>query len=194
LPLLPPLLQVLAQLERCRAFPEFDNYLAFVFASGDGLPVEVRQGAGLLLKNNLRSSFATLAPPHQAFIHEALLRALALPARPLRQTAGSCAVAAVAGGTPWPHLPAALSALLDSGDADRAEGALDALYKLWEEVPAAMEAEQPPNSGLRPSDALIPRTLVQFGAPGASTRALAVGAVTLAAAFMPPALVRDLDK
>ena len=35
------LLQVYAQLDKCRAFPDFNNYLAFIFASGEGLPIEV---------------------------------------------------------------------------------------------------------------------------------------------------------
>ena len=36
----------MAQLEQCRTIPDFNNYLAFIFASGEGLPVEVREGLG----------------------------------------------------------------------------------------------------------------------------------------------------
>jgi transportin-1 len=186
---------VLAQLEQCRAIPDFNNYLAFVFASGEGLPSEVRQGAGLVLKNNLRGAFAATPPPFQAYIKEALLRGLALPDRALRHTAGTCAVSVVgvAGGGAWPQLPAALDAGLRGGDAAAVEGALDALYKLWEEVPTAVDAEQPPASGRRPSDALVPAALALFGAGDAPTRALAVAAVNLAAGFMPKALMREMD-
>jgi len=34
-------LQVLAQLERCRAFPDFNNYLALILAQGNHLQLEV---------------------------------------------------------------------------------------------------------------------------------------------------------
>lgn len=33
-------MQVYAQLDRCKAMPDFNNYLAYIFASGEGLPVE----------------------------------------------------------------------------------------------------------------------------------------------------------
>ncbi len=34
--------QILTQLDQCKQFPDFNNYLAFIFAHGEGLPVEVR--------------------------------------------------------------------------------------------------------------------------------------------------------
>ena len=40
--LLCPPLQVYSQLDRCRALPDFNNYLAYIFASGEGLPIEAR--------------------------------------------------------------------------------------------------------------------------------------------------------
>ena len=33
--------QILNQLEQCKAFPDFNNYLAFIFAQADSLPLEV---------------------------------------------------------------------------------------------------------------------------------------------------------
>ena len=33
--------QILAQLEQCKNFPDFNNYLAFIFAQGESLPIEV---------------------------------------------------------------------------------------------------------------------------------------------------------
>jgi hypothetical protein len=35
------LVQVLAQLERCRAYPDFNNYLALILAQGNTLQLEV---------------------------------------------------------------------------------------------------------------------------------------------------------
>ena len=35
------LLQILSQLEQCTKYPDFNNYLAYIFAQGDTLPIEV---------------------------------------------------------------------------------------------------------------------------------------------------------
>ena len=35
-------MQILNQLEQCKAFPDFNNYLAFICAQADSLPIEVR--------------------------------------------------------------------------------------------------------------------------------------------------------
>ena len=63
--------KVLSQLDQCRAFPDFNNYLAFIFSRGGGeasggqqqqqQPLDLRLAAGLLLKNNLRS--CSSSPP-----------------------------------------------------------------------------------------------------------------------------------
>ena len=34
-------MQILSQLEQCKKFPDFNNYLAFIISQGDSLPVEV---------------------------------------------------------------------------------------------------------------------------------------------------------
>ena len=38
----PGLAQILQQLDQCKSYPDFNNYLAFIFAQGDSLPIEVR--------------------------------------------------------------------------------------------------------------------------------------------------------
>lgn len=45
--------QVFAALQKLRAMPDFLNYLAFIF-SHDGAPEDVRQMAGIELKNSLK--------------------------------------------------------------------------------------------------------------------------------------------
>ena len=87
--------------------PDFNNYLAFLLALARDQPLEVRQSAGLLLKNNLRSAWPRLAPHVQAYVkvrrwapgcalvvsharlQACLLSCLALPERYLRITAGT---------------------------------------------------------------------------------------------------------
>eukprot|EP00798_Chlamydomonas_sp_ICE-L_P031863 gene31863-7069_t len=58
--------QILQQLEQCKQIPDFNNYLAFIFGKAEQLAVEVRQSAGLLLKNNLKSQ--PLHPDATAYI------------------------------------------------------------------------------------------------------------------------------
>lgn len=36
-----PVAQILQQLDQCKSYPDFNNYLAFIFAQGDSLPIEV---------------------------------------------------------------------------------------------------------------------------------------------------------
>ncbi len=35
-------MQILQQLDQCKGYPDFNNYLAFIFAQGDSLDIEVR--------------------------------------------------------------------------------------------------------------------------------------------------------
>lgn len=95
--------------------------------------MEVRQTAGLLLKNNVRAHYGSIAEDFRAFIRAALLPVLGHASRPLRHTAGTCAVTIVnlTGLGAWPELVVALAEGLDAGaDSNRVEGALDLLYKV----------------------------------------------------------------
>lgn len=76
-------------------------------------------------------------PPNPAYRAASVAQAALLPvlghaSRPLRHTAGTCAVTIVnqTGLGAWPELVAALADGLDAaGDANRLEGALDLVYK-----------------------------------------------------------------
>jgi hypothetical protein len=93
----------------------------------------VRQTAGLLLKNNVRAGYGGIDEGCRAFIRASLLPVLGHASRPLRHTAGTCAVTIVnlTGLGSWPELVAALAEGLDSaGDSNRVEGALDLVFKV----------------------------------------------------------------
>ncbi|PRW61530.1 transportin-1-like isoform X1 [Chlorella sorokiniana] len=192
--------EVYAQLDKCRAYPDFNSYLAFIFASGEGLPIEVRQTAGLLLKNNIRTHFGGIAEDFRTFIKAALLPVLGHASRPLRHTAGTCAVTIVnqTGLGAWPELVAALAEGLDAaGDANRLEGALDLVYKIAEDQPLQMDASLPLAPGeakpQRVADVLVPRVLALMGAPSPDLRALAVSTLNQLANVMPGALLTNMD-
>jgi transportin-1 len=77
------------QLQRYSQLPDFGNYLAFILARAEGKFVEVRQAAGLLLKNNLRTSFHLMIASYQQYIKSELLPCLGAPDRHLRSTVGT---------------------------------------------------------------------------------------------------------
>ena len=81
--------QIFAQLQHCSSFPDFNNYLVFIFSSGESYSVEVRQSAGLLLKNNLKTAFLTTAPEFQTFIKHHVLRSLGTDNPNIRSTTGT---------------------------------------------------------------------------------------------------------
>ncbi|EFN51057.1 hypothetical protein CHLNCDRAFT_59360 [Chlorella variabilis] len=179
--------EVYAQLDRCKAYPDFNNYLAFIFASGDGLPIEVRQTAGLLLKNNVRAHYGSIAEDFRAFIKAALLPVLGHASRPLRHTAGTCAVTIVnlTGLGAWPELVATLAEGLDSGaDSNR----------IAEDQPLQMDAQLPGAGNQRVADVLVPRVLNLLSAPTADLRALAVSTLNQLANIMPGALIDNMDR
>ena len=194
-PLHRPCAQALQRLNEAKENPEFCGYLAFVFARGEQLPVEVRQAAGLLLKNALPSG-PPPAPKVWASIRACLLGMLAHESRPLRQTAGTSAVTAVglAGLASWPDLVTCIARGLEPGaPAAAVDGALDTLFKLTEEQASQMEDRGPDGAAAAPNDALLPCVLALFGHADAAVRASAVATLNLAASNMPAWLVAHVD-
>mmetsp|Transcript_12222 Transcript_12222/g.16667 ORF Transcript_12222/g.16667 Transcript_12222/m.16667 type:complete len:922 (-) Transcript_12222:537-3302(-) len=189
--------QIFAQLQHCSTFPDFNNYLVYILASGGDLghPIEVRQSAGLLLKNNLKTGFTTTTPEYQAFIKHHILRSVGVPDRALRSTVGTVisVIAAADGVAKWPEMSLGLAQCLYSEDFDHTEGALDALYKICEDIPTQLDEEV---QGLpdRPSNVFIPRLLALFASPHTQLRRLSVGCVNFLLATMPPALFTSLDR
>lgn len=97
-----------------------------------GIAVEVRQAAGLLLKNNLRGAFKTMPPANQQYIKSGLLPCMGAADRQIRSTAGTIisTFVQIEGVAGWPELLHALVKCLDSNDVNHMEGAMDALSKV----------------------------------------------------------------
>lgn len=102
--------QIFAQLKHCESIPDFCNYLSYIFVDGSS-NLEVRQSAGLLLKNNLRTTYAGVPDQFRRYIRGLLLPSLASPNKPLRHTAGTIVSVVVgsAGLAAWPELVCAFS-------------------------------------------------------------------------------------
>ncbi|GFS34668.1 transportin 1 [Actinidia rufa] len=170
--------QIWQQLQHYSQFPDFNNYLAFILARAEGKPMEVRQASGLLLKNNLRTAFKSMAPPSQQYIKSELLPCLGAADRHIRSTAGTIisVLVQIEGVFGWPELLQTLVKCLDSNELNQMEGAMDALSKICEDIPQVLDSDMP---GLteRPINVFLPRLLQFFQSPHASLRKLSLGSV-----------------
>lgn len=94
--------------------------------------MDVRQAAGLLLKNNLRTAFKNMPPANQQYIKSELLPSLGAADRHIRSTTGTIisVLVQIDGVAGWPELLQALVNSLDSNDINHMEGAMDALSKV----------------------------------------------------------------
>ncbi|XP_078163255.1 transportin 1 isoform X1 [Carex rostrata] len=183
------------QLQHFSQFPDFNNYLIFILARAQDARIEVRQAAGLLLKNNIRGTFSSLSPQNQQYIKTLLLPCLGAADRAIRSTVGTVVsvlfqLVRVAG---WPELLQALLQCLDSNDLNHMEGALDAIYKICEDVPEELDVDVP---GLpeRPINIFLPRLLQFFQSPHANLRKLALGCINQYIVVMPSALYMSMDQ
>lgn len=95
--------------------------------------MEIRQAAGLLLKNNLRTAFKSMSPSFQQYIKSEMLHSLGASDRRIRSTVGTVVSVVIQQGgiIGWPELLQALVQCLDSNDLNHMEGAMDALSKVW---------------------------------------------------------------
>ena len=100
---------------------------------------------------------------------------------------------AVQGATAWPQLSSTLAEYLHSTDTAAVDGALDTVYKLYEETPQSVERELPEGSGRCPADVLIPCVLTHFSHAEPALRAVAISTINLAVCYMPKALESTLD-
>ncbi|XP_038975247.1 transportin-1 isoform X2 [Phoenix dactylifera] len=183
------------QLQHYSQFPDFNNYLVFILAHAEGKSVEIRQAAGLLLKNNLRATFSSLSPSHQHYIKSELLPCLGATDRTIRSTVGTVVSVLVQLGQVigWPELLQALVRCLDSNDTNHMEGAMDAIYKICEDIPEELDVDVPGLSE-RPINILIPRLLQFFQSPHAVLRKLSLGSLNQFIVVMPRALFMTMDQ
>ncbi|KAG2703104.1 hypothetical protein I3843_06G114100 [Carya illinoinensis] len=187
--------QILQQLLHYSQYPDFNNYLAFILARAEGKSVEIRQAAGLLLKNNLRTAYKSMAPVNQQYIKSELLPCLGAADRHIRSTVGTIisVVVQLEGVLGWPELLQALVNCLDSNDINLMEGAMDALSKICEDIPQVLDSDV---SGLaeRPISILLPRLYKFFQSPHASLRKLSLGSVNQYIMLMPTALYVSMEQ
>ncbi|TVU16727.1 hypothetical protein EJB05_40304 [Eragrostis curvula] len=183
------------QLQHYSQFPDFNNYLVFLLTRGEGKSIEVRQAAGLLLKNNLRTTFSSMPPPSQQYVKSELLPCIGAANRSIRSTVGTVIsvlfqIVRVAG---WIELFQALHKCLDSDDLDHMDGAMDAIFKICEDVPEELDVDVPGLSE-RPINVFMPKMLQFFQSPYPGLRKLALGCINQYIVVMPSALYMSMDQ
>lgn len=193
------------RLQQCASVPDFNNYLAFILTRGEGAPEEVRQTAGLLLKNNLKSGWGAASRENKVFIQNALLQSLGHPVRFLRHTVGTCVsmIARAAGPTGWPEmylaLADAIAAETASADPNLTDGGLDAVYKVCEELNGRLDVPVPNMPEGSPAGLLLPKLLALVsGATGAGAAETAarrggLGAINLMTPSWPQSHAHLMD-
>ncbi|KAL6765647.1 ARM repeat-containing protein [Haematococcus lacustris] len=193
--------QILKQLDEYRAYPDFDNYLAFIFAQGDQVPIDVRQAAGLYLKNDLKHHFVTTTDSQRQYLKDVLLQLVAHPEKSIRQTAGTCISVVVvhAGFATWPQMVQAMQACLSSSDLHAITGGLDTLYKIVEESPVQMDvtlAQGPggPSTATTVSCVLVPPLLQLLQHSSADVRCQACACLNLMARDQPLGIANNSDR
>ncbi|KAK4775281.1 hypothetical protein SAY86_010216 [Trapa natans] len=187
--------QIWQQLQHYSQFPDFNNYLAFILARSEGKSIEVRQAAGLLLKNNIRTAYMSINPAYQQYIKSELLPCLGSNDRHIRSTVGTIitTVIQIGGIIGWPELLQALVNCLDSDDLNHMEGAMDALSKICEDIPQVLDSDVPGLSE-RPINAFLPRMLQFFQSPHTSLRKLSLASVNQYIMLMPAALYAAMSR
>ncbi|KAF8090062.1 hypothetical protein N665_0489s0003 [Sinapis alba] len=187
--------QIWKQLEHFSQFPDFNNYLVFILVRAEGKSIGIRQAAGLLLKNNLKRVWISMAQENQKYIKSELLPCLGAVDRHIRTTVGTIIseIVNAEGVSGWLELLPALVNCLDSNDLNHMDGAMDALSKICEDIPQVLDSEVP---GLaeRPINIFLPRLYQFFQSPHASLRKLALGCVNQYVIIMPAALYNSMDK
>ncbi|KAF8112704.1 hypothetical protein N665_0062s0053 [Sinapis alba] len=187
--------QIWKQLQHFSQIPDFNNYLVFILVRAEGKSVEIRQAAGLLLKNNLKGGYSSMAQENQKYIKSELLPCMGAADRHIRTTVGTIIseIVNIDGVSGWLELLPALVTCLDSNDLNHMDGAMDALSKICEDIPHVLDSEVP---GLAesPINIFLPRLFQFFQSPHASLRKLALGCVNQYVIIMPAALYNSMDK
>ena len=97
-------------------YPDFNNYLVFVFTKISTEAESTRAIAGLILKNNVKLYYNNFPDEIRSFIHQHSMTAIDDPSALIRATAGTLiSTIAMRGGlVNWPNLLPTLCQYIDS--------------------------------------------------------------------------------
>jgi len=166
---------VYKSLEKLWGNQEFNQYLAYIIAKMKDQPEQIRQAAGMILKNNIRDHYDYMDESVRNFIKNRVLETVGDESRHIRQTIGNIVTTAATkdGLQGWQPVLMHLLNMLDSSNYQHVDGAFNALTKICEDQADRLDSFE---MG-RPLNKLIPKFISFFVHPKEEFRQYALGAV-----------------
>lgn len=185
--------------------PDINNYLAFLCVNPQpptGLSNDdyflARSAAAVMLKNNVKISYKTMADQNKAYLRSTILQGLQDQDKRIRSYSGNVVTEMVRQGgiMGWPQVLADLIALIDNRDGSISphvqDGAMSALLKISEDNKKALNRVY---EGQRPLDFLIPKLIEFTTSPTPQVRSKALGTLNFFVDDpMPPAMQDNTEK
>jgi len=179
------------QLTSFNSVRDYNCYLAYIFNVLRNENGDVRQMAGLVLKNNVKEHWSSIDQQVQEYVRHNILASMDDPLPYIRTTGGSCisSICSSVGLEAWPGLVPHLYQMLDSPDPHQLDGAFAALAKICEDSAwrLAMDAER------QPLNVLIPKFMSFFAHPHEPFRKYAIGSINQFILLMPDSLLSQID-
>ncbi|CAI8013786.1 Transportin-1 [Geodia barretti] len=178
------------KLEALNQYPDFNNYLVYVFTKVKTEDEPTRAIAGLILKNNAKVYYASFPAEIKSFIKQEALQAIGDPSPLIRATAGTLISTIAMRGelASWPELLPSLCHFIDDPNYTVCEGAFSALHKICEDCYDQLDSDALD----RPLNVLIPKFIQFFSHQSPSIRSHAIACVNQFIITMPTALVANI--
>lgn len=179
-------------MEDARRQPDLSNYLTYLLITESSASVDVRATAGLLLKNNIYSSFPSLAPEVLDYVKGHIIQGLVDPAVLIRNITGNVVTTllAKAGVSGWPEALGSLMTMSESSSLQQQEGAMSALAKICEDSASELDREY---DGQRPLTYMIPKFLSYTQSSSPKVRALSIFCLTQFITVQSQSLLAHVD-
>jgi transportin-1 len=154
-------------------------------------PAEVRQMAGLLLKNNVKDSYGKMPPEVQNYIKMQILGCLADPQVNVRRTVATIVTTILLRGgvASWPKLLEVLKEGLETNDENCIDGAFYTMTLICEDHNYDLDSA---DLG-RPLNTLIPIFLKFFNASSETFRRYAIQCLNQFVTALPGALLTNME-
>ncbi|KAH0346618.1 ARM repeat-containing protein, partial [Aureobasidium melanogenum] len=165
--------------------PDINNYLAYLCISPES-PAALsnddyfvaRSAAAVMLKNNVKTSYKTMAESNKDYLRSTILQGLQDQDKRIRSYAGNVVTEIVRQGgiLGWPQVLSELISLIENRNGNIAshiqDGAMSALLKICEDHKKALNRVY---DGQRPLDFLIPKLIEFTASPTPQVRSKALG-------------------
>lgn len=160
--------QVQSKLEEWNKYPDFNNYLIYILTNPATADETTRSLSGLILKNNVRTSYQSFPDEVREYIKRECLNSLRDSSSIIRATVGIIITTIASCGelVNWTELLPTLYQLICSEDHAIVEGAFGALQKICEDLADVLCSD----TLSKPLEAMLPKFIQFFKHPSAKVR------------------------